>query len=143
MVAFCAGAGCRLRSRLNSGNKSAVSWFYLLTICTGNLSLVMTEVIVHRSARYSLYFVVGTMLLVWRPALSLRYSVEGVLLKSQATVRLVQQQCDHRIGPFAKQDTAWSRWREAQGQGYAVSAGVDACYNASGTKGYCFNILSC
>jgi len=43
----------------------------------------MMKVIVHRSARYGLYFVVGPMLLVWRPALSLTYSVEEVLPHSQ------------------------------------------------------------
>ena len=104
---------------------------------------MMMKVIMHRSARYGLCFVVGAMLMVWRPALSLTYSVEEVLPHSQGTVRLAQQQCDQRIGPFATQDTAWSRWREAQGQGHSVSAGVDACYNASGRKGYCFNIFSC
>jgi hypothetical protein len=97
----------------------------------------------HRSTRYGLYFVVGVMLIAWRPALSLTFSVEEVLLRSQGTDRLAEQQCDQRIGPFASQDTAWSRWREARGQGHAVSAGVDACYDASGTRGYCFNIFSC
>jgi hypothetical protein len=102
----------------------------------------MMEAIMHRSTRDGLYFVVGVMLIAWRPALSLTYPVEEVLPHSPDTVRLAQQ-CDQRVGPFAKQDTAWSRWREAQGQGHAVSAGVDACYDASGTKGYCFNIFSC
>ncbi len=97
----------------------------------------------HRSARYGVYFVVGVMLLVWRSAPSSTHSVEEVLLHSQGTVRLAQQQCNQRIGPFAKQDTAWSRWGEARGQGHAVSAGIDACYDASGTKGYCFNMFSC
>jgi hypothetical protein len=97
----------------------------------------------HRSAPCGVRFVIGVMLLVSRPALSLTYSAEEVLLHSQGAIRLAQQQCDQRIGPFAKQDMAWSRWREARGQGRAVSAGVDACYDASGTRGYCFNIFSC
>jgi hypothetical protein len=97
----------------------------------------------HRSARYGVYFVVGVMLLVWLSALSLMHSVEEVQLHSRSTVRLVQQQCNQRIGPFVKQDAAWSRWREVRGQGHAVSVGVDTCYDASGTKGYCFSILSC
>src|SRR5215470_5217440 len=97
----------------------------------------------HRSARYALYFVVGVMLLVWRPPLSLTHSVDEVVLRSQGTVRLAQQQRDQRIGPFARQDTAWSRWREARDLGRTVSAGIDACYDASGTKGYCFDIFSC
>jgi hypothetical protein len=97
----------------------------------------------HRSTRYDVYFVVGVMLLVWRPALSSTYPVQEVSRHSQGTIRLAQQQCDQRIGPFAKQDTAWSRWREARGEGHAVSAGIDACYDASGTRGYCFNIFSC
>jgi hypothetical protein len=134
LVPFCAGAAAFSPQLWKQVRGIPV---YLLTICTRSLSLVMTEVIVHRSTRYCLYFVVGAMLLVWRPALA-----EEGLLRSQAAVRLAQQPCDRRIGPFAKQDTAWSRWRE-QDQGYAVSAGVDACYNASGTKGYCFNIFSC
>ena len=76
-------------------------------------------------------------------ALSLTHSVEEVLPHSQGTDRLAQQQCDQRIGPFAKQDAAWSRWREARGEGRAVSAGLDTCYDASGKRGYCFNIFSC
>jgi hypothetical protein len=101
------------------------------------------EVIVHRLARYGVYFVVGVMLLVWLLDLSLTHSVEEVQPHSRTTVRLAEQQCNQHIGPFAKQDTAWSRWREARGQGHAVSAGIDTCYDASGTKAYCFSILSC
>ena len=97
----------------------------------------------HRWPRYALYFVVGGILLAWRPALSLTHSAGEAVLHSQGTVRLAQQQCDQRIGPFAKQDTAWSRWREARDLGRTVSAGIDACYDASGTKGYCFDIFSC
>jgi hypothetical protein len=51
------------------------------------------------------------------------------------------QQCSQRIGPFATQGTAWQRWREAQGKGYAVSNGVVSCYDQSGTRGYCFNVF--
>jgi hypothetical protein len=67
----------------------------------------------HRLARYGMFFVVGVMLLVWLSALSLTHSVEEVQLHSRSTVRLDEQQCNQHIGPFAKQDTAWSRWREA------------------------------
>ena len=97
----------------------------------------------HRLARYGAYLVVGVILLVWLLALSLTHSVEEVQLHSRSTVRLDEQQCNQHIGPFAKQDTAWSRWREARGQGHAVSVGIDTCYDASGTKSYCFSILSC
>jgi len=97
----------------------------------------------HRSARYGVYFVVGIMLLAWLLALSLTHSVEEVQQNWRSSVRLAQQQCNQRIGPIAKQDAAWNRWREARGQGRPVSAGIDACYDASGTKGYCFNIFSC
>ncbi len=107
------------------------------------LRLSKLEVIMHRSARCGLYFVVGVTLLFWLPALSLTYPGEEVVQHSHGLVRLVQQQCDQRIGPFARQDTAWSRWREARGQGLPVSVGIDACYDASGTKGYCFNIFAC
>ena len=107
------------------------------------LCLPKLEVIMHRLARYGVFFVVGVMLLVWLSALSLTHSVEEVQLHSRSTVRLDEQQCNQHIGPFANQDTAWSRWREARGQGHAVSVGIDTCYDASGTKGYCFNILSC
>src|SRR5438105_3146465 len=50
------------------------------------------------------------------------------------------QQCWKRVGPFATQTTAWQRWREAQGEGYAVSNGVVPCYD-QGTRGYCFNVF--
>jgi hypothetical protein len=51
------------------------------------------------------------------------------------------QQCSQRVGPFATQGTAWQRWREAQGRGYAVSNGVVPCHDQSGTRGYCFNLF--
>jgi hypothetical protein len=57
----------------------------------------------------------------------------------QSQLRLAQQ-CWKRVGPFATQTTAWQRWREAQGQGYAVSNGVVPCYD-QGTRGYCFNVF--
>ena len=50
------------------------------------------------------------------------------------------QQCWQRVGPFATQTTAWQRWREAQGLGYAVSNGVVPCYG-QGARGYCFNVF--
>jgi hypothetical protein len=96
-----------------------------------------------RLAHCGVFFVVGVMLLVWLSGLSSTHSVEEVQLPSRSTVRLDEQQCSQHIGPFAKQDTAWSRWREARDQGRAVSVGLDTCYDASGTKGYCFSIMSC
>jgi hypothetical protein len=59
-------------------------------------------------------------------------------------LRLAQlAQCSRRLGPFATQDTAWSRWREAQGGGFAVSNGVYPCYE-NWARGYCFNVfLAC
>lgn len=66
-----------------------------------------------------------------------------VPLRAEGTLPLAQsfaQGCSRRIGPFATQETAWRRWREARGQGYSVSAGVFPCYDR-GTRGYCFNIL--
>ena len=57
--------------------------------------------------------------------------------------RLAQAgQCSRRIGPFATQDTAWQRWRQARGSGHAVSNGIYPCYE-SNTRGYCFNVFVC
>jgi hypothetical protein len=60
--------------------------------------------------------------------------------------RLAQAPCSRRMGPFATQETAWRRWREARGQGIPVSSGVFPCYDSSypppGTRGYCFNVFS-
>ena len=57
--------------------------------------------------------------------------------------RLAQAgQCSRRIGPFVTQDTAWARWRQARGSGYAVSNGIYPCYE-SNTRGYCFNVFVC
>ena len=59
---------------------------------------------------------------------------------AQHQLRLAQGQCWRRIGPFATQDTAWQRWRQARSSGYAVSNGVVPCWE-SGARGYCFNIF--
>jgi len=50
------------------------------------------------------------------------------------------QGCSRRVGPFATQDTAWQRWRQARGQGYSLSNGIFPCYD-QGTRGYCFNVF--
>ena len=50
------------------------------------------------------------------------------------------RQCSQQVGPFATQTTAWQRWRDAQGQGYAVSNGVVPCHG-QGVRGYCFNVF--
>ena len=71
-------------------------------------------------------------------------STDRMSLASEAPVYLAQSaQCSQRVGPFATQDTAWARWRQAQGGGYAVSGGVFPCYDASSTRGYCFNVFVC
>jgi len=59
---------------------------------------------------------------------------------AQPPLRLAQGECSRRIGPFATQDTAWARWREARAQGLSVSTGVFPCYD-QGTRGYCFNVF--
>ena len=70
-------------------------------------------------------------------------SSDHVRLLSQNQLHLAQQgQCSQRVGPFATQNTAWERWREAQSQGHAVSNGVVPCYDEYGTRGYCFFVYS-
>lgn len=51
-------------------------------------------------------------------------------------------QCSQRVGPFATQNAAWQRWRQARSLGYAVSNGVVPCYQG-GTRGYCFFVFYC
>ena len=66
---------------------------------------------------------------------------EQARLLSLNQVHVAQQrECSRRVGPFATQDTAWQRRRQAQSQGYSVS-GVFPCYDEYGTRGYCFNIF--
>ena len=48
------------------------------------------------------------------------------------------RRCSRQVGPFATQDTAWQRWRQARAQGYPLSNGIFPC-NDRGTRGYCFN----
>ena len=62
-----------------------------------------------------------------------------VPLPSQGQLHRVRE-CEQRVGPFATQDTAWQRWRQAQSEGYAVSRGVVPCYDG-GTRGYCFYVF--
>jgi anti-sigma factor RsiW len=50
------------------------------------------------------------------------------------------RQCEQRMGPFVTQETAWQRWRQARGQGQAVSQGVVPCYG-DGIRGYCFFVF--
>lgn len=67
---------------------------------------------------------------------------EAVQVAGARPFELAQaRQCSQRIGPFASQSTAWQRWRQARGQGYAVSDGVFPCYDGYGTRGYCFNVF--
>lgn len=49
------------------------------------------------------------------------------------------RECQQEIWS-ATQSTAWQRWRETQGQGYAVSKGVYPCYQYD-TRGYCFVVF--
>jgi len=51
------------------------------------------------------------------------------------------RECSRRAGPFATQDTAWRKWREARAQGYPVSNGVVPCYDQYNTRGYCFFVF--
>jgi len=57
-------------------------------------------------------------------------------------LRLAQNQCAHRVGPFATQQTAWLRWQQARAAGYSVSNGVVPCWE-NYTRGYCFNVFTC
>jgi hypothetical protein len=52
-----------------------------------------------------------------------------------------RKECSRRVGPFATQDRAWQRWREAKRQGYRVSEGIFPCYDEYRTRGYCFNVF--
>jgi hypothetical protein len=61
-------------------------------------------------------------------------------LSAPSTLRFVQG-CSRRVGPFATQDTAWQRWRQARSQRYSLSNGIFPCYDQSGTRGYCFNVF--
>ena len=63
-------------------------------------------------------------------------------LSSPLQPELVQlRQCRQQQGPFATQDTAWQRWRQARAQGNAVSDGIFLCWDSSGGRGYCFNVF--
>ena len=87
--------------------------------------------------RLASHVVAGTLLLLL-PALAQSASMPA------SSARL-QQRSDNRIqrvgecrqlaGPYVTQTTAWQRWRQAQGQGYAVSNGVVPC-----NDGYCFYV---
>ena len=61
---------------------------------------------------------------------------------SHDRIQLAQRrQCQRRAGPYATQDTAWRRWRQARNQGMAVSRGVVPCYDQYRTRGYCFFVF--
>ena len=80
------------------------------------------------------------------PTLSLSAAQEQpadrITALAQDRIPLAQSgQCERRAGPFATQDTAWQRWRQARNQGMAVSQGVVPCYDQYGTRGYCFNVF--
>ena len=67
---------------------------------------------------------------------------DQVRLLSDNQLRVAQRrECSQRVGPFATQDRAWQQWRGARSRGYAVSNGVTPCYDASGTRGYCFHVF--
>ena len=72
-------------------------------------------------------------------------SVGSIAAGAQSPVRLKSDglylkagQCQQRAGPYATQNRAWRWWRQARGQGYAVSNGVVPCYDQYGSRGYCF-----
>src|SRR5262245_31971104 len=98
------------------------------------------ETVMHRSAFHLLCFIGGAMALA-TPALSLPSAGanDPALRLPQSQLRPVQQ-CWQRMGPFATQDTAWARWRQAQGLGLSVSNGVVPCWDG-GARGYCFNVF--
>ena len=52
-----------------------------------------------------------------------------------------QGECSRRLGPYATQETAWQRWRQAQRDGYGVSRSVFPCYAPEGGGGYCFTVF--
>jgi hypothetical protein len=58
-----------------------------------------------------------------------------------STRTIAFQGCSQRVGPFAGQDAAWRRWREAQGAGYSVSNGIFKCYDTELGEGWCFNVF--
>jgi len=63
-------------------------------------------------------------------------------LSSPRSPELAQlRQCRQQQGPFATQDTAWQRWRQARAQGYAVSDGIFPCFDGYGGRGHCFNVF--
>jgi hypothetical protein len=51
------------------------------------------------------------------------------------------RECSQRAGPFASQDTAWQKRRDAESRGHPVSNGVVPCYEGS-MRGYCFFVFS-
>ena len=79
----------------------------------------------------------------WLPALLVLGMQLPASTAAQApTIQRVQQrECSQRVGPFATQDSAWQRLRQAQGQGYGTS-GVFPCYDGYGSRGYCFNVFA-
>lgn len=95
----------------------------------------------HRSPR-RLGLLVFVALLASAPASSrVDEAAVGAARRSvPSLLRPLQSDCSERVGPFATQETAWTRLREAEGQGYGVS-GVFPCYDGAGYRGYCFNVF--
>lgn len=78
-------------------------------------------------------------------AASLSNADDGTARDPQLTaperLQLAQRrQCEQRMGPFVTQETAWQRWRQARGQGQAVSQGVVPCHG-QGIRGYCYFVF--
>jgi hypothetical protein len=97
----------------------------------------------HQMKLYTLSFLVWAMHLMSTSAApeTVANASEQARLLSLERVHVAQQrECSRRVGPFATQDTAWQRRRQAQSQGYSVS-GVFPCYDEYGTRGYCFNVF--
>jgi hypothetical protein len=86
-------------------------------------------------------FLVGATYLLPRTGLSPTGVESGAQVRLSRNLHSAEQrECARRVGPYATQDTAWQRLREARRQGYDVS-GVFPCYDESGTRGYCFNVF--
>jgi hypothetical protein len=89
--------------------------------------------------RLASHVVAGTLLLL--PALAQSASVPAsgarISERSENQIHLVGE-CRQLAGPYVTQTTAWQGWRQARGQGYAVSNSVVPCNDGSGA--YCFYV---
>ncbi len=96
-----------------------------------------------RNACRAIAFGAGVMLLAGQPLPAADApAAAGIVLSTQERMILAQRrQCERRAGPFATQDAAWRRWRQARNQGMAVSRGVVPCRDRQGYRGYCYFVF--